>query len=272
MMEQQSDNNVIIDLANQMINSQSFEYSSFMEAKHTVYSGNANVSYDRLTLMVYSHNLDYSGQGKLFALIRENFVLHKEEKKKRDELVSLFKYICLCKKELMPAKIEKCERPDFVLSINSEKIGVEVTELTTQIDQVIDRVARENFGKGKTRDEVQSAVDKHKKFSNAITVEAVGKSVALYGPSFDGETRYSIFSDRIAEKIRKYENEIDKFSKFVLLCDGEFESFARDKTDTDRIMERLQYDPAIGHMTISFITSPDGNKLVCNDYSIGSIG
>lgn len=83
----------------------------------------------------------------------------REDYKRRNEYGVLLQYVLACP-EYYEMNIIKEERPDFCL-FGTNRIGIEITEFTTKTDGVLGTISRQNFGQGKTSEEIKLDAIKH---------------------------------------------------------------------------------------------------------------
>lgn len=143
----------------------SFDYASFSEAVLTIGVDDTpeiKLTFDRLSMRVYSHNLPDED----FSYVIKNLRRRYQEECSREDLKARVEYnvlldFLLLHQEYVEYKIAKETRPDFVLS-GDRRIGIEVTEFTTEVDKVLVAIANRNFGQDKTANEIhESARLKH---------------------------------------------------------------------------------------------------------------
>lgn len=143
-------------LSDEILSQHSLCFSTFEDAKATISTQKIEYCFDRISFCVYSHNLrpeDFSLLGKALTTKCEK-KLNRENQKARLEYGALF-HMMVLNGYCAGAKIVKETRPDFILENKHRKIGVEVTELTTPQDQVLYAISKQNFGKGKSIDEIK---------------------------------------------------------------------------------------------------------------------
>ena len=113
---------------------------------------------------------------------------------------------------------KKC-RPDYIIGDNV--IGIEITELTLQSEQVIQTVAIEFHHTNLPIEEIQpKMIREHGKKANDIDVNQYGSLTAFSSdyPSFlDCK---DTFAELIIKKYKKYKEMIPDFQSFVILCNA----------------------------------------------------
>lgn len=172
----------IEELANKILEQQSFKIPSFREAKMTITVQKHYCTFDRISLCVYSHNLSSEEHYAFGNILTQKFESphSREEQKTRIEYGVLFHLIIL-QNIYTDFIITKQERPDFELIGNKkEKIGIEVTEFTTERDSVISRISKQNFGKGFSALELKDvAIKTHGSKAKDYEYYDLGNSIAI---------------------------------------------------------------------------------------------
>lgn len=135
----------ITDFARDAASSQSFEYSTFADARTRLSYNNRcykkYIVYDRLSLSIYKHNLSPSEYQQFCRELSHLYTPPTNDYDKyRKEYAVLFHY-CLCKPKLAKYAITKSERPDFLLRKGNLSIGIEVTQLTTSYEKVMEKIS-----------------------------------------------------------------------------------------------------------------------------------
>ena len=128
------------DIAKEIVSSQGFEFDNFQQAKKTmsVYLAGKEciLVYDRYTTDFYKSDLPFNEQQLLKKMICDKLhkKLNNDGKKLLYEYHTLLRF-CKCNR-IHFVKITKEIRPDFVvITDKQENVGIEVTELTTEIDK-----------------------------------------------------------------------------------------------------------------------------------------
>ena len=119
------------------------------------------ISTHLLTLLIYEHDFSNESQILLYKNIAElaEKQFNKEDLKQRKELISLYNFL-QCNSKYTGYKFRKELRPDFILTNDKEKIGVEITELTTQDDKIIDAIMKECSNKGLSEAQIRDQIKK----------------------------------------------------------------------------------------------------------------
>lgn len=157
---------ILANLAEQMINSQSFEYNCFNDAATTIErpfrTKMLRITYDRLSLFIYNHNLTRKQYWLLGKSLEKWLDIHNSDaQKKRIEYGILFQYALLHPK-FQQARVVKEEQPDFIVEFKGETIGIEVTRLEKESDNVMSKIISEHAKPGMKANEILAeAFKKH---------------------------------------------------------------------------------------------------------------
>lgn len=209
-------------LLKKMIALHSFQYTTLDEAKKTVRVGDAECCFDALSLCIIESNLSQEADSELKKMLglyyTDNF--SGEAQKERIERTSLFQYLitdlCHCKDYSIAKKV----RPDFVLTGNGERVGIEVVELTTPGDQVLYAISKENYGRGKTVDEIKKAADKkHGAKAGDYKYWSTNGGTYISKRVFNLTARKKHYADQLCRKYQKYKEDIPSFARFIILGD-----------------------------------------------------
>ena len=215
---------LLIDaLAAEILQSHSFNFQTFEEAKHTISIGNDSIqyTYDRLSLTVYSHSLTKDEHSYLVRKLRTDYtkLFSREDEKRRKEYGVLLSFISL-NDNLAEFLIQKEVRPDFVLS-GDQCIGIEVTEFTTQTDSVMATICNQNFGKGLSAEAIENnAVRKHGQKAKNYYFHDIEGTVAIGAGLQDINHNKAIYAEEVITKYKKYKSEFGKYDEFIILCDA----------------------------------------------------
>lgn len=212
----------IKEIAKRMLETQSFNFKNFNEARNKIEIFNKSVDYDRLTLTIYNHNLSKMEYHDLGISIKEFFKMEKEQNKMRNEYISLLNYFILGNIDGVEL-IEKCECPDFVVHNGNNIIGIEVTKLTSEMSAVLDSISKENFGKQKDVAKVkEDAKSKHGIKSENYTYYSNQNGIlySIGSPLVNIDAYKELYADIIIKKCNKYESRASNYDEFVILADG----------------------------------------------------
>lgn len=247
---------LIKQLAEEVVNSQSFNYKTFAEAKDKASVSDYWCAYDKMTLLIFKHNFPSDLRKCFFENIETLLLdkLSKEEKKRRNELVSLYFFIKNNDK-YSDYEITKCEKPDFVLIKNNKKVGIEVTELIMPEDKLVNVIMDDYSDSSYSTQEIKSRIQrKHGKKVKDFSVYSLSGKVAVSGPIKNVDTNKNRFVEKAIEKYNKYKNDISSFDEFIILCDerGVVIEIIDDNDITD-LIEGIKSKNIIKNVTISFL-------------------
>lgn len=248
-------NEQIKELAREALLLHSFNYKSLDEAKKTVTVGDLFYSFDALSLCKYDHNLtpnEYQDLGKCFTNYYNT--VSSEQNKERLERGILFQYLWGVGNPYRNYIIVKKHRPDFEL-IGDFRVGIEVTQLTTEIEKVVDRIAKDQFGQGKSAEEIRNnAIEKHGHKAENLTYDNFGKTQAIGVPVFNITDHKDLFVEQIKKKFDKYYDEIANFDSFCILADGQRAVALTSQYDVNDVYERLKRrEPRIGQVKVAIL-------------------
>lgn len=257
----------IEEMAKEIALSQSFEYGTFEEAKKRIDHEDKYYIYDRLSLCFYEYNLKQDELRLLFQYIKQKYNYRSNEyEKMRMEYAILFQYSCF-HPHFRDCIIAKSIRPDFLIKANHSTIAVEVTQLTTQYEKVMEDIANLSFGKSMTAEELWAlAKSKHKnkadqyryyEFSNTV---AVGSELAtnIAGPRKD-------FVSQITGKYNKYESLIDGYGEFIVLCNAQAGLEITQQWEADEVLFQVSGYPFKKTFHVAILWLNESAVLQCSE-------
>jgi hypothetical protein len=164
--------------ATKMINSQSYSFVNFIEAKETINDEESGLTvvYDRMTLLLYKHNMSHNDFKSFCIFFADAYDARfpRSAYKMRSEYIVLHKFVRSCP-EYQEHRITKGEHPDFLLiqsdyHLSDIRIAVEVTELTTQYESVCSAISMLYSPLLRTAEDIHQAARKiHGKKQTIIT-------------------------------------------------------------------------------------------------------
>jgi hypothetical protein len=218
-----------------------FEYTNFQEAALTI-TVNAvpeiRLSFDRLSMRIYSHNLEDDDLSYVIRNLRRRY----QEERSREELKARAEYnvlldFSLLHQEYTAYKTAKETRPDFVLTGDS-KIGIEVTEFTTEVDSVLAAIANRNFGQDKTANEIhESARLRHGSKADRYSYRMIAGSASIGAPLTDVRASKCLYADEIIKKYNKYCGVFSDYDEFIVLCDARYSISVTELWDSEEVIE-----------------------------------
>ncbi len=168
--------------------------------------------------------------------IRKNRTLEKEI----NEFTSIFEL--LNKYRVKSGMIEKTECPDFVLTRNDKKIGIEITKIYVGYDWMLEKISNEiKLYKMENSDiegylEYRKAGDKLELYNRNGQVILTPK---LF-PKMNEEYEINI-KNKIFEKIRKLMDDYKKYDINVIYADITSPEYFEDVTDLDKFTNEISY-------------------------------
>lgn len=228
-------------VVDRIMQNMSFDHASFSEAVLTITVDAApelKLTFDRLSMKVYSHNLEDDE----FSYVIKNLRSRYQEEHSREELKSMAEYnvlldFFLLHQEYNTYNIAKETRPDFVLS-GDRRIGIEVTEFTTEVDSVLAAIANRNFGQDKTANEIhESAHLKHGSKADRYSYRMIAGSASIGAPLTDVRANKSIYADEIIKKYNKYCGVFSEYDEFIVLCDARYSINVTEWCDSKEVIE-----------------------------------
>lgn len=260
--------NIMKTLADQMIASQSFGFKSFQEAvatvEHQFRDKMLRITYDRLSMCIYSHNLT----AKQFFTLKKNmnhWLLkhYSEDQKLRIEYGILFHYALLFP-EFQNAQISKNLHPDFILSFGEQTIGVEVTRLEKDSDNIQTRILSENYKPGMTANEVfAKAFSKHGRKVREYEIFEINNEHVAIRHIESMLIIDDIFVKQIEVKIKKYNALAASFDKFILLCNAQTGITITSEDDARNMLDKVFEMYPDSRITIAVLFLNSNNVLCC---------
>lgn len=242
--------------AKQIIEEFVLEHNSFSSAKKCMHIGDYVYEYDAMTLLIYDHNLPDDICKHLFDEIRKKYQelnLNRNKVKKYNETKVLFNFVI--KFPLyFDWSICKGERPDFVLSKNGKKVGIEITEITFAIDKIIEELVNLNRGKNFSAEEIIANLPRNRQ-KYREDLEFYDNAIGTKLLNFD--ERREVIIKNLNEKLKKYPQEQSEYDDFFLVCDGYSSYDNSSKYDAELILNRLEY-PENNKMKVIILYQDEG--------------
>lgn len=243
-------------LAEKIIEEQSFRYKTLAEAKKTVCIEGMVFCFDAFSLCGYSSNLTKATLHTLNSILQDYCEKNydKERKKQRKERDSLFRFLLSDNCPYRNYTITKSVRPDFILE-GEKRIGIEVTELTSSVDQILIRISKDYYGQGMSAEEIKEAATRNYKCAKNYEYKEVCGSPSICTGLIDLNEKRKDYSDRLYRKYCKYRNEIEKFNDFIILADAESSSdlAVSSQEDVEAIFENLRKNAEVKNATFAIM-------------------
>lgn len=243
-------------LVEMILQNHSFNFQTFDEAKQTISMDNGAIqyTYDRLSLTVYSHSLTKEEYSYLARKMRSGYDLRftREDRKRREEYGVLLSFLSL-NNEFSEYSIQKEVRPDFVLS-GQQRIGVEVTEFTTQTDSVLAAICNQNFGKGLSANDIKSnAIRRHGQKAKNYDYHEIKGTVSIGAGLQDIKQSKEMYADEVITKFEKYKTEFSRYDKFIILCDARMVIGVTSEWDAKDVIEIAKRKNSITNCTVCIL-------------------
>ena len=231
------------NFAKLLVAEQSFAPCTYSDLICYAKFGDSDFEYNRATLRIIPSNMDEEFTSKLLGFIKN----HLKNKFKRqmyqtyDEYRSLCSYLELCP-ELQHLKIIKGESPDFVLENGYDKIGIEITQFTLQIEEATQKTLNQYKGEAYTTATLKDFAQRkfRTSMSKMFFPTILGK--ATVGGTWTSDDATKPFADLIKKKIDKLLKQQECYHDYIILCDARHSVCITVESDLERIIEELQPD------------------------------
>lgn len=265
-------NHELQELAAKVAAKQSFSHNTLEDAKERADTHNYYYCFDACSLCFYDHNMSESEYSIFGDFISDYLSLNKEAKKQRIERASLFVYLHDKNHPWHGYRIEKRERPDFCLTgDDGVQIGIEVVGFTPEYTSVLEKIVDENYGKGKTAEQIKKDARKNHGDKVDRYVYYDHKGVRAVGTNTqDVNCLKQQYASMMHQKYEKYKSSIADFNRFVILGDAQRRaSMGIDhECDADEVYNLLEVmEPAIRELTVVIIWyDADDNHIHVKEY------
>lgn len=260
----------IEQIADKMLTMHSFDFSSFKDAKETVSSQGGQCCFDKLSLCIYSHNLNSDEYFELGRILDSKYgkQFHKEDQKARREYATLF-HLMETHEYYANMKITKKTRPDFELS-GCKRIGIEVTRLTTDQDQVLATISRQNFGQGLSVEEIRKrAIKDHGSKADNYKYLDLDGTIAVGIESFDVSERHQQYADEIVKKYNLYKGQFHLYDEFAVLCDGQESTCLTTEKDSEAVLTLAKNRiPDMHGFTLHILRTNDDGQCEIDSFTV----
>ena len=239
----------------------SFDFSTFKEAESEVKYEGYYIKYDRLSLCCYSHSFPTAMWRDFSKKMSEKYkVCDKEIKKIRIEYAILLAYAEIYK-DFLTVPLLKQERPDFVIHNKEKRVGVEITELITQSDKVLEKIFNENNNcKADVAKVMEQARNKHGKKALRYGYHNINGTLAMSSNLISLDARKKYYAERIMAKCSKYKDVIGDFDEFIILCFLS-DPLICEEYEVREIMDMFFPDKEYGNLKVSILYSDKNNNV-----------
>lgn len=172
----------------------------------------------------------------IYRCVKKNRDLTKEVK----EYISLFEY--LNKAKIKSGYIEKAETPDFILTRNDEKYGIEITKIFIGNDWAATKL-NEEIKEFRLRKKDLEGYMEYKKYTDKVSTYRVrGGMAILPNTSNISVDDYIVeLKNKIFTKVRKLSDDYKKFENNIIFVDVVSSDFFKEKFDKNNMCEELNY-------------------------------
>lgn len=175
-----------------------------------------------------------------------NMDIYRNVKKDRNltkeikEFTALFEY--LEKAKIKSGYVEKSETPDFIITRNGEKTGIEITKIYIGNDWVADKLSEEIKEFRLRRTEVEGYME-YKKYRERVKTYKVrgGLMITPNTANISVEDYIAELKNKIFIKIRKLSDEYTKFDNNIIFVEVVSSDFFKQKFDKAKMCEELNY-------------------------------
>ena len=211
-------------LAEKLKDGFSFSHNTIADARKTINAGIYTFVYDATTFLPYHNNLNYAEGRKLDSFLVPFYRTMKENREVYKELCErriLFRFLVCAPEQYQNCVIEKSVRPDFIL-YGENKIGIEITELTTPYDKIFTTLTRQIHENNLSSDEeIRNHIKRYyKKIENRVEIEELDGNTGISTDVQLIDTKRIHFAEEIKWKYEKYKDEIGEFNEFIILGDA----------------------------------------------------
>ena len=168
--------------------------------------------------------------------VKKNRNLTREVK----EFVSLFELFE--KSKIKSGYIEKTETPDFILTRNNEKTGIEITKIYIGNDWVADKLSEEIKEFRLRKNDLEGYME-YKKYKNRVVTYRIREGLVILPSRKDISVEEYIveLKNKIFTKVRKLIDDYKKFENNIIFVEVISSHFFKDSFDKNKMCEELNY-------------------------------
>ena len=172
----------------------------------------------------------------IYRCVKKDRSLTKEVK----EFISLFEFFERAK--IKSGYIEKAEMPDFILTRNGEKTGIEITKIYIGNDWVVDKLNEEIKEFRLRKNELEGYME-YKKYNDRVTTYKVRGGLAILPNISDISIEDYIIElkNKIFTKVRKLSDDYIKFENNIIFVDVVSSNIFKENFDKNKMCEELNY-------------------------------
>lgn len=172
----------------------------------------------------------------IYGCVKKNRNLTREVK----EFISLFEYFERVK--IKSGYIEKSETPDFILTRDNKKTGIEITKIYIGNDWIADKLSEEIKEFRLRKNDVEGYIE-YKKYKDRVTTYKVRGGLAIL-PNISeiSVDDYIVeLKNKIFTKVRKLSDDYNKFENNVIFVDVVSSNIFKESFDKNKMCEELNY-------------------------------
>lgn len=172
----------------------------------------------------------------VYSQIKKNRNLLKEVR----EFISLFEYFE--KAKIRSGYIEKSETPDFVLTRNGDKIGIEITKIYIGNDWVANKLNEEIKEYRMRRNDVEGYI-KYQKYKHRVYTQKLREGIIILPSTanISAQEYVTELKNKIFTKIRKLTDDYSKFKNNIIFVEVVSSDFFNQEFDKSSMCEELKY-------------------------------
>lgn len=172
----------------------------------------------------------------IYRCVKRNRNLTREIK----EFISLFEYFE--KAKIRSGYIEKAETPDFILTRNDIKTGIEITKIYIGNDWVADKLTEE-IKEFRLRKKDLEGYMEYKKYKDRVhTYKIKGSLMIMPNTANISVEDYIVeLKNKIFTKIRKLTDDYNKFENNIIFVDVVSSNLFKEKLDRNKLCEEFNY-------------------------------
>lgn len=172
----------------------------------------------------------------IYTIVKRNRDLTREVK----EFMSLFEFFERAK--IKSGYIEKSETPDFILTRNGKKTGIEITKIYIGNDWVADKLTEEIRAFRLRKNDLEGYIE-YKKYNDRVTTYKVRGGLAILPNTEDITVRDYIveLKNKIFTKVRKLTDDYNKFENNIIFVDVVSSDFFKHEFNKEEMCNELNY-------------------------------
>lgn len=184
----------------------------------------------------------------IYRCVKRDRALTKEIK----EFISLFEY--LEKARIKSGYIEKSETPDFIITRNGEKTGIEITKIYIGNDWVVDKL-NEEIKEFRLRKNELDGYMMYKKYNEKVSTYKLREGLIILPNTKDITIDdYMVeLKNKIFTKVRKLSDEYKRFENNIIFVDVVSSDILRNKFDKNEMCRELNF--FVSHIESDFARS-----------------